>query len=383
MQSAILIIDDEVDVASAMKRLLKSDGHQVYTAQNADTAMQVLSNEKINVVISDQRMPEKRGHQLLSEISCIYPDISCMMMSGYCDFAAITCGLNDANIKKFIQKPWENNEVKQMVNSLIDEQSEHPKQRSPSTERFTKRLHKSLKEKLIKHYMQPIINTADHSIYGAEFLVRPFINATNIEDAEKFIGNASKANQLATIAIDQLNTIQAECLTALHDNFMLSINISPSLLFDNQFGDYLNNWIAQNIVSSNINLTLEITESEFIHGDNLLRKRLQALRDSGVKIALDDFCTGYSSLDHLRTLPVDTIKLDKSFIDNIHKDRTADSIVSSMINLANTLDMAVIAEGVEKQEQASQLNALGCHLQQGYLYRPAIPIDKFLQTYMK
>lgn len=120
-------------------------------------------------------------------------------------------------------------------------------------------------------------------------------------------------------------------------------------------------------------LVIEVTEMVFMSGNEAAAVRdLQALRDAGAFVALDDFGTGYASLTQLRTLPVDVIKIDKSFVNRMLVETTSGSIVEGLVDLALKLGLNVVAEGVETVEQAEHLHALGCHFGQGYLFaRPA------------
>jgi diguanylate cyclase (GGDEF)-like protein/PAS domain S-box-containing protein len=121
-------------------------------------------------------------------------------------------------------------------------------------------------------------------------------------------------------------------------------------------------------------LTLEVTETAVIADPTVTAPRLQELKDLGVRLALDDFGTGYSSLVHLRRFPIDTIKIDRSFVSDMIGNRDDRAIVSSLAELAAWFDLDIVAEGVECPEQAELLWRLGCTHAQGYLWSPAVPI---------
>jgi diguanylate cyclase (GGDEF)-like protein/PAS domain S-box-containing protein len=125
-------------------------------------------------------------------------------------------------------------------------------------------------------------------------------------------------------------------------------------------------------------LTLEITESVIMQKDYALTL-LEEIAECGVELAIDDFGTGYSSLSYLKQLPVDTLKVDKSFVQEIEIDRNGEAIVRAIIALAKTMGLSVVAEGVETQAQAQFLAALECDVGQGYLWGKPIPPEDFLQ----
>jgi EAL domain-containing protein (putative c-di-GMP-specific phosphodiesterase class I) len=124
-------------------------------------------------------------------------------------------------------------------------------------------------------------------------------------------------------------------------------------------------------------LTLEVTESIFIHDMEFAIKTLKRLKDVGVLLSVDDFGTGYSSLSYLKKLPVDNIKIDMSFIRDVARDQDAASIVTAITSLARILNLKTIAEGVETEEQRNVLHLLRCDMGQGYYFSPPIPAEEF------
>jgi EAL domain-containing protein (putative c-di-GMP-specific phosphodiesterase class I) len=126
-------------------------------------------------------------------------------------------------------------------------------------------------------------------------------------------------------------------------------------------------------------LKLEITETTIMEiGDSALAK-LNTLRDIGVQFHLDDFGTGYSSLSYLHRMPIEALKIDRSFIATFGGDSTGTSIVEGIIALAHSLDIRVIAEGVENQTQLAKLTSLGCDYAQGYLFSKPLSPDDFVE----
>jgi EAL domain-containing protein (putative c-di-GMP-specific phosphodiesterase class I) len=121
---------------------------------------------------------------------------------------------------------------------------------------------------------------------------------------------------------------------------------------------------------------LEITESLLMADIEATVQKLKELRDMGLRIALDDFGTGYSSLAYLSRLPIDTIKIDRAFVRGMSEHRADESIITSIVSLAQALRLHVVAEGVETQQQADRLLALGCDQAQGYLFSPPVSLDR-------
>jgi EAL domain-containing protein (putative c-di-GMP-specific phosphodiesterase class I) len=128
-------------------------------------------------------------------------------------------------------------------------------------------------------------------------------------------------------------------------------------------------------------LCLEVTESVMVENPAVVLNQLAKLQATGVRIALDDFGTGYCSLSYFRDLPVDEIKIDKSFVLNMVASEKDYAIVKAVIDLAHNFSMKVVAEGVETNEIASELAKLGCDVLQGYVFDRPLPSDEFSAQY--
>jgi EAL domain-containing protein (putative c-di-GMP-specific phosphodiesterase class I) len=155
----------------------------------------------------------------------------------------------------------------------------------------------------------------------------------------------------------------------------ISINLSPAQMRSASLISTVVGALARTQVDSK-RICLEITESVLLHDSEANIETLHKLRALGIGIALDDFGTGYSSLNYLRSFPFDKIKIDRCFVSEIDTREDCRAIVRSVVNLATSLGMTTIAEGVERKEQADQLMIEGCGSVQGFLYSKAVPADE-------
>mgnify|MGYP005908779705 CR=1 FL=1 len=156
----------------------------------------------------------------------------------------------------------------------------------------------------------------------------------------------------------------------------ISVNVSPVQLSSKSFTAMVQSVLKETGLPPN-RLELEVTESSLFTDINAPINILKKLRTTGVKISIDDFGTGYSSLSRLSELNFDKIKIDKSFVNSISTKEDALNIVKLIAGMAKSLNMKVIAEGVETEEQLERLQALGCDLVQGYLFgKPQSEIDR-------
>jgi EAL domain-containing protein (putative c-di-GMP-specific phosphodiesterase class I) len=125
-------------------------------------------------------------------------------------------------------------------------------------------------------------------------------------------------------------------------------------------------------------IEIELTENVLIHDIEIVKEKLGDLKDIGIHISIDDFGTGYSSLRYLQQLPIDTIKIDYSFIQNIARNSSDAAIVETIIAMARHMKMQTIAEGVENDEQLATLASYGCQGYQGFLYSQPMSADEFI-----
>jgi EAL domain-containing protein (putative c-di-GMP-specific phosphodiesterase class I) len=155
----------------------------------------------------------------------------------------------------------------------------------------------------------------------------------------------------------------------------VAVNLSPSVLVDVNLPDHVAVSLAERRLPASV-LELEITEESLMADRARARKILSALRDHGVKISVDDFGTGYSSLAYLRDLPIDELKLDKSFVLPMSDDPRAVALVTSTIGLAHSLGLRMVAEGVENGHVFRALARVGCDEAQGYYLARPLPADE-------
>jgi diguanylate cyclase (GGDEF)-like protein/PAS domain S-box-containing protein len=227
---------------------------------------------------------------------------------------------------------------------------------------------------------QPIVSLDTGRIVGVEALVRWQHPVRGRVAPDQFIGLAEETGlivELGQWVLDQACRQAREWqLAAPHVSpIRVSVNVSIRQLRDDDFPDRVADILRRTALAPHL-LILEITEGMLADDPEALVRRLRALRELGVQVAIDDFGTGYSALSHLRQFPFDVLKIDKSFIDQLGGDIQNANLVESIINLGESLEVDVIAEGIEQPQQAEQLRAIRATLGQGYLFStPTTPSD--------
>lgn len=215
-------------------------------------------------------------------------------------------------------------------------------------------------------FFQPIVSLEDLRVMGFEMLARHISPKGSITPPANFIPAMERAGLLDELMFSLI--VQGfKAAAAWPDHQFLSMNVSPSQLN----GRYLTETIRKTALKSQFDLArlkIEITETALLNDIESARTEIEALSEMGCTIAMDDFGTGYSSLAWLIQLPVNTLKIDSSFIRSMLDKKDSRKIISSVVGLGRSLDMDVIAEGVETVEQAEMLRGIGCLYAQGYLF---------------
>jgi diguanylate cyclase (GGDEF)-like protein len=246
------------------------------------------------------------------------------------------------------------------------------------------RLRRALeREEFVLHY-QPKVNIVSGKLTGAEALIRWNDPVSGLTLPGRFIPILEETGLIHDVgrwalrkAIEDYQRWRNDGLPAVR----IAVNVSPLQLRNPNFVAEIQQAISV-AADAAAGLQLEITESVIMQDVNHSIGSLLAIRALGVTIAIDDFGTGFSSLNYLAKLPVDTLKIDRSFVVEMVSATGGLTLVSVIINLAQALKLNTVAEGVETEEQLRQLRLLGCDEMQGYLYGKPVPVESFEQKYM-
>ena len=250
--------------------------------------------------------------------------------------------------------------------------------------RLKELLRKALSNQELKLVYQPIVDIKTEKIKGFESLLRWNNEEMGFISPAEFIPMAEETGLINPIgswvlkeAINMLSVIKHKGI----DDVYASVNISVNQLNRQKFCEQLFNFLNNSGVDSK-NLELEITEAIAMDDNKETLSKLETLRRNGIGVAIDDFGTGYSSISYLSRLPVNTLKVDKSFIDKIGIDKTDETLVSGIISLGKNLGLKIVAEGVESKEQLEFLSNTNIDLIQGYYYSKPLEYEDFLE-YLK
>ncbi|NIB42725.1 EAL domain-containing protein [Pseudomaricurvus alkylphenolicus] len=234
-------------------------------------------------------------------------------------------------------------------------------------------------------YYQPKVDLKTMRVAGFEALIRWIDPEKGMISPAEFIPVAEESNLIHDLgrwvmaeALHQLQLWESELPMGLR----IAINVSARQMAQENFAEQIIS-LAQQFGVPLTRLEIELTETSILTDEILVKQHLYALRTAGVKVSLDDFGTGYSSLTFLRNLPIDSVKIDRSFVMRLAQDSESQAIVLSVLELCDKLSLETVAEGVETPDQLTFLAANDCTEGQGYLFARPLPADdvlKFLQA---
>jgi diguanylate cyclase (GGDEF)-like protein/PAS domain S-box-containing protein len=236
-------------------------------------------------------------------------------------------------------------------------------------------LHRAIERGELRVFYQPVIALGDARCIGAEALVRWQHPERGLVPPAEFIALAEDTGLIVPLGewVLEVAAAQAAHWQLEHgDDFVVSINLSARQLVEPNFADQVADVIAKSGVHAS-NLCLEITETAFMEDAEAVMRVIEHMRELGVRFAIDDFGTGYSSLGYLKRFSVDTVKIDRAFVEGLADNPDDVAIVTAVVGLAHALGLRVVAEGVETEQQLGVLLDLDCDEAQGYFFAPPQP----------
>jgi diguanylate cyclase (GGDEF)-like protein/PAS domain S-box-containing protein len=238
----------------------------------------------------------------------------------------------------------------------------------------------ALKDDALKLYYQPQVRISDRSIIGAEALLRWTDPEHGVVPPQVFIPLAEESGLIHALGEWVLKTAAAQCVEWRKAGMAMtiSVNLSAKQFYREDLAQRITDIVRAEGCEPSW-LELEVTETSLMHDLDAIRKVLHQLRGEGFTVAIDDFGTGYSSLTHLKHFPIDTLKIDISFIADLETDQGDAAITEAIIGLARGLGLKVVAEGVGTRAQLDFLDVRGCHCFQGYWVSKPLPAQEFVE----
>jgi len=371
----VLIVDDHELVARSFARLLRDEADLavVGVATTVAEALQLARQLRPDVLLMDYQLPDGTGVSAATLLRRDVPAAKVIILTGTGN-AAAQIAARHAGCSAYLEKTVGSADLADVIRRVYSGEvlvPSGPAARLPEP------------DELRVHY-QPIVDLRDEEIVGVEALVRWQHPTKGLLPPRDFIGLAEETGFIAEIGMCVLREalLQLAAWQREHPRtprLEMSVNLSarqlaePGLVAD----------VAAAMAAAGVTegLVLEITETVLLDGSDRIVTTLNELRALGARIALDDFGTGYSSLAYLRRFPIDVIKMDKCFTDDLPHGARSLLLADTIVALSRDLSMTTVAEGIETSEQAECLRELGPIHGQGYLFarpQPAADIDALL-----
>ncbi|MDG4867508.1 EAL domain-containing protein [Guyparkeria sp. 1SP6A2] len=243
-------------------------------------------------------------------------------------------------------------------------------------------LRKALAQDALELYFQPQIDLADGRLRSMETLLRWDDPELGPISPAEFIPLAEQVGLVGAIddwVLEHAVAMQAEWRRMHRSTWVLALNLSGARIADPDLPTKVAA-VLERSGSAPADLEIEVTETAAMQGSGVERRNLAALREMGVSVAIDDFGTGYSSMAQLARLPADVLKIDRSFVDGLGRDETSTDVVRTILSLAHSMQLEVIAEGVETRDQLAFLTHEGCEFGQGFLLARPMPASEMLKN---
>lgn len=392
----ILVIEDEQIIRENILKLLKAEGFDVTGAENGAQGLNAAVSNLPDVIICDVMMPELDGYGVLMALRSnpVTATLPFVFLTGKAERSEMRQGM-ELGADDYLTKPFTKAELVGAISSRLKKQEAVAEQyntlRSQSCaliqdaadklEQIKTSFCDALQREEFQVYYQPQVNIQTGKIMSAEALIRWLHPEKGLISPAQFIPSAEATGFIVQLGEWVLQTACRQMQVWQNSGFSglrVAVNLSARQFHQPDLSSRVAQILAE-IGLEPSSLELELTESLMVEDAPSAIATLQQLKSLGVSISIDDFGTGYSSLSYLAQYPFDTLKIDRCFISNITHGCTNAAIVKAIIQMAHSLCLEVIAEGVETEAEKDFLGRYKCDTMQGYLFSPPLPAGDFEQ----
>ena len=392
----ILVIEDEQIIRENILKLLKAEGFDVTGAENGAQGLNAAVSNLPDVILCDVMMPELDGYGVLVALRSnpVTATVPFVFLTGKADRSEMRQGM-ELGADDYLTKPFTKAELVGAISSRLKKQEAVAEQykilRSQSCaliqdaadklEPIKTSLYDALQREEFQVYYQPQVNVQTGKIMSAEALIRWLHPEKGLISPAQFIPSAEATGFIVQLGEWVLQTACRQMQVWQNSGFSglrVAVNLSARQFHQPDLSSRVAKILAE-IGLEPSSLELELTESLMVEDAPSAIATLQQLKSLGVSISIDDFGTGYSSLSYLAQYPFDTLKIDRCFISKITDGCTNAAIVKAIIQMAHSLCLEVVAEGVETEAEKDFLGRYKCDTMQGYLFSPPLPAGDFEQ----
>lgn len=369
----VLLVEDDDAVRRAFQLVLARHGHDVVTAGDAEEAFAAVDRNAFDVIVSDIRLPGMSGVDLLRAVRQHDLDVPVILMTGWPQVDTATQAV-ELGAMQYLRKPVRPAELSEVVQravrlhaiarakrealAVLGESEAKAGDRAGLMTVFERTLEG------MRLVFQPIVHAASHEVFAYEALLRG--GEPTMRKPEDVLETAERLGRLPELG-QRTRELASASLPKLPEDSPLFINLRARDLLHHGLSS-----AAAPLSRVAHRVVLEITEREAVEDIEDLRGRVARLREMGYRLALDDLGAGYAGLNSFALLEPEFVKLDRTLIQDCHDSEIKQRVVGSMAQVCREMRVEVIAEGVEREEEAATAERLGCDYLQGYLFgRPA------------
>ena len=362
-QPTLLLVDDEPHVTETLRVALRSRPYRILTASRAKQGLEILEEESVDVVVTDERMPEMSGSEFLRIVRERHPRVMRIVLTGQASMEATLAAINEAEVFRFLTKPVAAENLAEVIECALEAQAERARIEEAGRRGRPSADDEALFEAGMQGMwmaFQPLVAVHSRSTVAFEALLRS--SHPEIRDAVHLLDLAQSLGRLSELEL-RINESIAQTARAAREETLFFVNIHPSALEEPHLFecDHPLCEIAERVV-------IEVTERAPLDSIPDVPGKIDALRARGYRIALDDLGAGYAGLTSFAQLQPEFVKFDMALVRDIHRCSTKSKLVASMISLCRELRIQTIGEGVETEEERNALVDLGCDILQGYLH---------------
>jgi len=372
----LVVVDDDADICKLIARIAEPLHTVVETIVAIDASVDMRPICEADLLLLDLGMPGLDGIEVLRRMAAQGSRAKIILISGAApgvlESASMLGEQLALDMGDPISKPFDLEQLRCLIRSVSPREgrTEGPNEGH---------LQAAIEAGQVLPAYQPKVDLASGEVVGAETLARWTSPEFGAVSPEVFIPMAEQAQLMDALTRSIFRRAFGDMarISASHPGFQLSLNLSPSQLTDLRYPDLMCAWAMQAGIDPD-QVTIEVTESEAMRDPTRYMDILIRFRLKGFHLSVDDFGTGFSSLEHLYQLPFEELKIDKTFVMGLGDRESAAVIVKAIIGLAQGLGMSSVAEGIEDQETLQQLVEYGCQFGQGFAFSGALGVTELL-----
>lgn len=368
----LLVVDDDIAHAAAEQRALRNEGYDVAVAHSTETALALVDGWRPRIVLLVE-LSDSDARLLMRKIRADR-GIPLITVGALGDDPPGMDGVEEGP-DDHVARPYSIAELVARIRTVLRNHARASRitAEEPDEIELQRLLDRAIDRGQIAVHYEPIVELATGAIVGFEALVR-WETVQGVVTPDVFVGAAERTGQICEIGRIVMRTAAEQAHTwqkRFGHPYAMHVNVSPRQLTDPRFIRDVRDAVTYSGLRPG-SFTVEITETLMMQDAEWTIARLDDLRALGVRVAIDDFGAGYSSLAYLHRFPVDSLKIDRSFVRSMGNGRRQWTLVRTIIELAETFKLRCVAEGIEDEETAKDVMSLGCEYGQGYFFgRPA------------